>query len=151
MGRHMVHDYKVVSIYADSEENLIIIPNGESPELGLTMEIDLVNELNCPYSDEQLEETLLNNMDQCYSILPDETSKQSVLEKHLGVRGYSKATNGRKHVIFKWSASDGYLITPTVRKRGYFLLPDQAIALGKSFKNGELANAVKKALVLSSC
>lgn len=144
----MVHDYKSVNIYADPQGNLFLIPKGES--LDLTMELDIIRELKNPYNDEELENALLDSMNLCYTELPSE-EPNSILVRHLGLKSYSKAVKDKRLVIFDWNSSDGYIVVPSIKKRGYEHLTEQSIFLGKSFKNGELANAVKKALELSSC
>lgn len=143
----MITDYKIVSIYADFKNNLILIPNGEAEDL--QMELDLVSEIKIPYSEDQLEELLLKVMDQCFLIKPDIESKMSPIEKHLGIKGYSKATKGLKYVSFNWNSSDGFFFTPSIKRKGYDYLPDETVYLGKSFQKGELAKAVKKALEIS--
>jgi hypothetical protein len=143
----MVHDYKSINIYADPQNNLFLIPKGESSDL--TMELDIIHELKHPYSDEELENALLESMDLCYSKLPSE-ELNSIIVKHLGLKSYSKAIKDKRLVIFDWNSSEGYIVVPSIKKRGYEHLTEQSIFLGKSFKNGELANAVKKAMELSS-
>jgi hypothetical protein len=145
----MVHDYKSVNIYADPQDTLFLIPNGESSD-GLTMGLDIIHELKPPYTEEELENALLESMDLCYSEFPSE-QPNSIIVRHLGLKSYSKATKDKRYVMFKWTSDEGYTVTPSIKKRGYEHLTEQSIFLGKSFKNGELANAVKKALALSSC
>jgi hypothetical protein len=147
----MKYNYKSVHIYADSSQNLILIPTGESKKWGGTLEIEAVTELKAPYSDEQLEQELINSMDRCYSLKPDESLKESVLEKFLGIKGFSKACKGLKIILFEWLAKDGFFFTPTnkVKGEGYLHLSEQKISLGKSFNKGDLANTVKKAIELS--
>jgi hypothetical protein len=147
----MGFNYKLVHIYSDLNQNLIFIPTGESKKWGGTLAIDSVTELKHPYSDEQLEEALNSSLDRCYSLKPDESLKESALEKYLGVKGFSKACKGKKLVLFEWLAKEGFSFTPTdkVKGEGYNHLSEQKISFGKNVNKGDLANAVKKAIELS--
>jgi len=146
----MKHDYKSIQIYVDPAQNLISIPIGESKKWGI-ISIDSVSELKSPYSDEQMEQELINSLNRCYSLPVNDDLKFSALEKHFGVKDFSKACQGRKLVDLSWNTKDGYYITPTnkVKGKGYLHMEDQRISIGKSFNKGDLANAVKKAIELS--
>jgi hypothetical protein len=89
----MKYDYKSVQICADSNQNLISIPTGKSEKWG-TLTIDSILELKIPYSDEQLEQELINSMDRCYSKVPNNDLKISDLENYLGIKGFAKACQG---------------------------------------------------------
>ncbi len=67
---------------------MIIISCGESKKLeGLNREIDVIAKVNYPYNELELEETLLGSMELCHSIEPDVDSKQSTIERVLGING----------------------------------------------------------------
>ncbi|RCX07643.1 hypothetical protein DFR58_1503 [Anaerobacterium chartisolvens] len=149
----MVYDYKCVSVYADPNNNLIIIPNGQSQKWGgATAEIDIVNEILVPYSDDDLEKALINAMELCYSKDPDADGDISPIAKHLKVKGYSKAVKNKRYICFRWDIDDGYYLIPTekVPKRGYVHQEDKIIMLGKNIEYGKLAQAVKEALNLAT-
>ncbi len=146
----MKRDYKSIQIYVDSNQNLISVPIGESKKWGI-ISIHSVSELKSPYSDEQMEQELINSLNRCYSLPADDDLKVSALEKYLGIKDFSKACQGKKLVDLSWNAKDGYYITPTnkVKGKGYLHLEDMKIFLGKNINKGDLANAVKKAIELS--
>jgi hypothetical protein len=95
-----------------------------------------------------------DTFDKCYSAIPDINSKRTVIEKHLNIRGYTKATLNKKLVSIKWENEKGYSIRPSIRsKRGvYEYLPlNKHINLGFDIKKGQLAEAIKDAIELSTC
>ncbi|MGI6712264.1 MAG: hypothetical protein ACOX4L_06015 [Bacillota bacterium] len=143
--------YKAVSVYVDEKDNLIVLPSGESDKYGL-MDLDIVFQLDSPYSDNQLEQLLIDVMDKCYSQKADDTPGPTVLEKYLGVKGYAKAVKNRRFVSFEWFLASGYVVIPTnkVPKHVFVLQEDKAIKLGKVFKSGELARAFREAMQLST-
>ena len=146
----MKHDYKSIQIYVDPDQNLISIPIGESKKWGI-ISIDSVSELKSPYSDEQMEQELINSLNRCHSLPANDDLKFNALEKYFGEKNFSKACQGRKLVDLSWNAKDGYYITPTnkVKGKGYLHMEDQRTYIGKSFTKGDLAKAVKKAIELS--
>jgi hypothetical protein len=144
-------DYRSVSIYVDSTNNFLIVPTGSSLKWGI-IEIGIINELKQPYSDQEMEEELVESMKQCHSKPPEELSSISMIEQYLGIKGYERATKGRKLIIFSWNVDDGYYVTPTEKAtKGYTILNEKSIYLGHSFEKLILANAIKQALELSSC
>lgn len=150
----MGYDYRTVIIYVDVKDNLFIVPTGESKRLcGATMELDLLKHLAFPYSDVEVEETLLKAMELCFSMEPDDApGYRTVMEKYLNVKGYAKAVKDKKCIIFHWDVDDGYSVTATqkVPKEGYVHLKDKAIQLGKDIKKGELVKVLKEAIQLST-
>lgn len=149
----MQYQYRTVHIYADIKDNLIIVPTARSEKWGgATMEIDLITQLNLPYSDEELEEALKKALEQCHSKAPNDDLKITVMETFLNVKGYSKAVKDKKLINFNWRIDEGYKITPTqkIPKKGYVHLKDKEIMLGQDLKTGELARAVKEAISIST-
>lgn len=144
-------DYRLVNIYADPNNNLIIISNGQSQKWGgVTAEIDVVNIMTFPYSDEEVEEALINAMKLCYTKNPDDDNL-SPIEKYLRVKGYSKAVKDKRLVCFRWDIDDGYYLIPTekIPKRGFVHKEDKAIMLGEAIGKGKLSASLKEALGLS--
>ncbi|WP_223596167.1 hypothetical protein [Neobacillus bataviensis] len=143
---------KFVHIYCNTLNNLIIIPCGESSKSKLKrvhIEIDAVSKVNYPYDENELEETLFRSMELCHSKEPDVESKQSIIERELGISGYNKATKKLvrkklKRILFQWNNIEGYSIRPLCR--GY--LEKHIILLGKNIEQGQLAEAVKKTINL---
>ena len=144
----MKEDYSVVFIYIDQKDNLIVIPTALSSRKTMK-EINLVDVLNSPYTDEQIEDTLIKGMEKCHSIKPDESSDESVIEKHLGIKGYSKAIKNLRLVNFRWLKDEGYSFSPNVKNRGGFA-SFKRINLGKILEKGQLAKAFKEVLDISS-
>jgi hypothetical protein len=140
----MKTEFNAVQIYIDSKNNLIIIPTALTSQRSIK-EINLVNVLNSPYTDEQLEAALMKSMKQCHSIKPDESSDESIIEKHLGINGYTKAIKNLRFVSFSWIKDEGYLIGPSVKSRGGFT-GFKRINLGNTLEKGQLAKAFKEAL-----
>ena len=103
----MGYDYRSVIVYADAKDNLFILPTGESKRLcGATMELDILKHLAFPFSDEEVEEALLESMDLCFSEDPDDApGYRTVMEKYLNVKGYAKAVKDKKCIIFHWDSS----------------------------------------------
>jgi len=148
----MKYRYRYVSIYADSSDNLIIIPTGVQEKWGGAVDIDLAVQLNSPYSDEELEKVVFTAFDKCFSITPDEQIKETAIEKFLNVKGYSKAVKDRRFISFFWNDDEGYIITPTqkVPRQGYCHLNDKAFRLGMTPKSNEIAKAIREAVLISS-
>lgn len=138
--------YKSIAIYIDSEQNLILIPNGLSPQ-ELIRGIDMVYELKYPYIDDELEQMLLDVLEVSFSIVPEDTNT-TVLESFLGIKGYSKAIRGRKYISFEWLKDKGFSFIPTTKKTNGFLF-SESITIGKNIQKGDLAASFKRALELS--
>lgn len=146
-GRMML-DFKRISIFADVSDNLLLIPTGYHKQYG-AVDIGIVNALDSPYSDEQLEQTILDTFSQCYSLKPSEyIVRDNPLCKYLGVKRYSKATQGRRLVSIEWNRKSGYEIWPMVNmgKDGFDSHGDGMTHLSTQFRDGELARAIIKAM-----
>ena len=146
----MMHGFKRISIYADESDNLLMIPTGYHKQYG-AVDIGIVNALNAPYSDEQLEQLVVYTFSQCYSLKPSEYLQRDFpLAKYLGVKRYSKSVQGRRLLGIDWSIKSGYTITPTKNNgNGGFTGIGEKIHLVSDYQAGELANAIGKAMVIS--
>ncbi|MBS4198144.1 hypothetical protein KHA93_00530 [Bacillus sp. FJAT-49732] len=101
-------NHGIASIFSDLEGNLIIIPNSRSKKYeGSLSQVDTVFKLNSPFSDSELEGKLNKALDLFDVLTPDEESKESVIEKVLGIKGYSKATKSLKYVSIYWNEHEG--------------------------------------------
>jgi hypothetical protein len=141
--------YKNVGIYINKQNDLYMVPSGSSKILGGgTKEINIVNELNAPYTDEAIEELLFITFEQCFSKNPDELVNVTPIELYLNIKGYSSAVRNKKYINCFWNDEIGYEITPTfkVPYNGYRHQMDKKIVIGKKVKPGDLANAVKAAI-----
>lgn len=145
----MNFDFKSVNIYVDKMNNIFAVPTGISNKHGgAIMEINKVQVINSPYTDNQIEELLISALDQCFTLIPDENSSQTPLEKYLSIKGYSKAVKDKKLIKLSWNDEDGYFITPTekIPRRGYVHLKKERIDLGNNIIDCNLANAVKEGI-----
>jgi hypothetical protein len=149
-GKNLNCIYRCVLIYADLENNLWIVPTGRSEKMGgAIIGIDIVSGLRSPYSDDELISALKRAMGQCFSMVPDDSLKESAIERYLKVKGYEKAVKNKKLIQFEWNIDDGFYITPTKKeKKGYGFLDDMQIALGNNFKDEELVKGINEALNL---
>ena len=143
--------YKTIFIYVDEKDNLIAIPTGESEKFGL-MGLDIINQLNIPYTDEELESLLINTLAQCYSKKADDSTNVSSLERFLGVKGFTTAVKKRRLVAFSWRYDKGYYITPTnkIPKRGFVDMVDNELILGTELKYGVLARKFREAMKIAT-
>lgn len=134
-----------IKVYVDGDHNLIMIPQGYF--FYNTTELNLPTELKAPYTDKEMEDALLFSLSQSYSILPDET-KESVLERFLHVREAADAYADKKCVSFMWH--DGYQVGATKKIGQKSYSQTHLIEVGKDPKPGEIAQAVRKAIDLST-
>jgi hypothetical protein len=139
-------EYKQVDIYVDPSKRLILIANGIIEKWGgIIANIDIVKEVEVPYSDEQIETSLEYVFQKCHSLTPVE-NEITPLEKFLGIKGYEKSIKGKKLVIYSWDSEEGYSITPTKKQKGFVALNDKKINLGHEFIKGNLAKALREAI-----
>lgn len=143
---------KTINIYAREDEGFILIPTSVGSN-GFLKEIECVDELRQPYSDSDIEKAITRTLELCSTKSPDDTTKTTIIEKHLGIKGYKKATEFTKLINIEWSNEKGYRILPTNRdSRGrYSFLPlSKHIVLSNDVNSEELATAVKKAIEIST-
>ncbi|MGM0885203.1 MAG: hypothetical protein ACQEXQ_29690 [Bacillota bacterium] len=142
------HRYKNVGIYVSKHDDLFMIPTGSSKKHGGAVDINIVNELKSPYTDDDIEKMLLLTFNQCYTMNPDELINTTPIELHFNIKGWSNAVRDKKLISCFWNDEIGYKITPTnkIPYKGYQHQEDATIVLGKKVKPGDLANAVKKAI-----
>lgn len=149
----MEYLYKCVQIYVDVMNNLYVVPTSRSEKWGgAIMDIDLITQLNSPYTDYELEETLLKALQLCYTKEPSDNLKSTAIEKFLNIKGYGKAVKDKKLITFEWSKETGFTVTPTckLQKKGYINLDDNKIfVLGHDFEKDALAKAVRESITLS--
>jgi hypothetical protein len=132
--------------------NLIIIPTGRSEKWGGALDLDLPIRLDFPYNDDDLENEIYYAFEQCFSLIPDENAKETVLEKALNIKGYSKAARDRRFISAFWNVDEGYIVTPTqkVPRQGYCHLTEKAFELGSNPKKREIATAIRAAISIST-
>ncbi len=149
----MNYKFRIVEIYVDSSGNLVFLPTGISEKLkGAIKTINLPTQLMVPYTSELIGKTALLVMEQCFSKSPDNDFKETILEHLYNIKGYNKAVKGRKLVTFEWREEEGYKIVPhdKIDKQGYVIKKDEVIYLGKDLTYEKLADALAKAIEISS-
>jgi hypothetical protein len=148
----MEHEFKSLTIYIDQNNGIIILSCGESKRWGGTMDIDVEQRLTSPYSTEELEIKLQNALEQCYSKEVDEYSKTTPLEIVTNIKDYAKAVKTRRLVYLECDLNKGYRVVPTekIPRQGYVHLEDEEIKLPLNYSKNQLAEAVNKAISLST-
>ncbi len=146
----MGYKYKLVSVYITSNEDIIIIPRGISKKWGgVTCDLDMHHVLDRGYSDEKIESYLLRALDEWNVIEPNGKLRPSVIEKLLKIRGYAKAIQNMRFISVEWYSDEGYKIEPSKNVKNGFEHPEEdAICIGKSIRNGNLAQAFREAVKL---
>jgi hypothetical protein len=145
-------NYKIVSIYADPVDNLYIIPNSEKPMRGVKggtiAEMDELEYLGFPYTDEALEKVINTAFERCHKYVPEWPNGLGPLERYLNVKRYEKAVIDKRYVCVQWNKNDGYCVIPTkkIPKQGYIYQEEKTIFIGKTITKGSLATALKRAL-----
>ncbi|MCR2803640.1 hypothetical protein [Paenibacillus soyae] len=125
-----------------------MIPIGYSKKLKSDVDINIVNELESPFSDENVEEKLLLTLDQCFTKNPDELINTTPIELYFNIKGWSNAIRGLIYFSCFWNDEIGYVIKPArkVPNKGFHFQKEEEIVLGKSVKPGDLANSMKIAI-----
>ncbi|RSD27794.1 hypothetical protein [Mesobacillus subterraneus] len=148
----MRDNYGFVSIFIDSFSNLYIIPNSPSKKYeGSLSQVEKVFKLAVPYTDEELEQKVNEALDLFGVIEADDEGKESVIEKVMGIKGYSKATKTLKYISIYWDFEKGYVVEPYQKeKRGYTVLEERTIDVVRDYKPGQLAESIQQALGFAS-
>ena len=137
-----------IVVYSDGKETLYMIPSGYNPQFSVTMEIDVLNILNSPYTDRALEDMIQLTFSQCYSKDREDINSVGPLEKHFKLKRYSTAVRGIKCVSILWNKEDGYSVIPTSKEKpkGFFHLRDKIKKLGLYPVEGAMAVALRQAI-----
>ena len=143
-----VYDYKSISLYSDKKGTLYAIPTGLNHKFNITVAIDILNILEPPYSDDDVQEFILKTFNQCYTKEREDLNSIGSLEKHFGVKKYSTAVRSLKCIPVDWRKDEGYSITPTkkVPREGFIHLEDKIIILGHNPEEGAIAAAIRQAI-----
>ena len=151
-GVAMKYDYKMVNIYIDKNGTLYVVPTGESKKFGgAIVDLDLIVKLDFPYSDNDLENSLMRAIEDCFSIEPNVSLSVSALERFLNIKGFSKAVKDKRLVILEWNCDEGYFFLPTKKltKQGFEHLESEKIYVGKKLIKGVLSKKFMDAIKLS--
>ncbi|SDT15068.1 hypothetical protein SAMN05444162_3243 [Paenibacillaceae bacterium GAS479] len=145
-------DYKSVSIYIRSNDDLFILSKGVSKKWGgAIIEIEVHRFLESGFTDEMLEFSVYRALEDWNVIEPNEELMPSAIEKILKVKGYLKSVKQMKSINVEWYSDEGYKIVPTKNsgKNGFVYLEENTISIGKIIRAGNLALAIKSAISLS--
>ena len=151
----MKEAYADVGLYIDKANTIYAIPCGWdriTQKVVNTAGVDLLFILKQPYSDDDIENFLLNALENCYK--KEREPGLGPLEKHFGTDSWVKAVKGLKYISFTWVREEGYRIIPSIKtpRKGYNLpQEDKWIHIGTNPQKGELATAFYKALEESTC
>ena len=146
----MKHSFKSISVYFDDTYNLIGVPSAIVKKWNALVDIDNIVSLKTPYNDYELEQFLENVFSLCYSYTPDELSKQSALQKYLGVKSYSASVKKFGLVSLQWFKEQGYVIAPMWQnaklKNAFHQLENKTLNVVNQYKDGELAKSFRNVM-----
>ncbi|WP_169089014.1 hypothetical protein [Paenibacillus sp. PL91] len=84
-----------------------MVPTGSSKKIGGAVDINIVNELKFPYTDDAIEEMLLLTFNQCYTKNPDELISTTPIEQYFKDEA---AGNGSLFELFQLLACQNLFI-----------------------------------------
>jgi len=150
----MKEKFAEVGLYIDKSNTIYAIPCGWDRITQKAVNIagvDLLFILKQPYSDDDIENFLLNAFKNCY--IKEREPGPGPLEKYFRVKTWVTAVKGLKHIYFSWDKAEGYQVMPSIKtlRHGYNLPDDKCIHVGTNPQKGELAAAFYKALSESTC
>jgi len=147
-------DFKEVAVYFDPDKKLIGVPCGKDPKFGKygIALLDIFFLLESGYSDDELEEFILDVFADCYSKMCGD-GEPSAIQKYTKARSYNAAVKKYRLVDLFWQKSEGYKFTPTridPKYKGSFLhIEEKSIEVPLKFEKGALAQAFRKAMEIS--
>ena len=147
-----VRDFKSIAIYVDKEDTLYAVPTGENPYYNIDIEIDILNILKSPYSNDEIYDLVIKTFDQCYTMIREDIHDPGPLHNYFNVKTYGRAVKGLKYIYVNWSKDEGYKITPTKRvpREGFIHLEDLEKELGHALTPDTLSYFLKQAISESS-
>lgn len=139
----MEKDFYTISVYVDSDENMIGIPCGESDKYGIA-DIDKVVLLRKPYTDSELEGFIEEVISYCYTKKHNDASPFSTIEKYTKKKGFAAATADYT-LLSIVKTREAYSLMPTFNdyEKGPLAIDDDERVLINPYKKGELAEAVR--------
>jgi len=141
------YNYKLISLYVDKNNVLYAIPKGLLPKFDMDAEIDILNILEPPYSDVDVQQIILKTFDQCYTKEREAFDTVGALQKHFGVKAYSAAVRNLKYISVRWAKEEGYSISSSKKVKGSSYDGDgKSKLLGHTLQAGELAVAIREAI-----
>ena len=147
----MKHLTRSTGVYFDSAKKLIGVPDGECQDG--TKELDIYLVLEPEYDDYGLEEFLLKVLDMCYAKKAT-FDGPTAIEKYTGKTNYKAAVKEFYSLGFSWKTNDSYSFVPYIKcktyRGSYTPLLAERITVPLNYEKGELAQAFRKAMEISS-
>jgi len=139
----MEREFYTISVYIDSDENMIGIPCGDSDKYQIA-DIDKVVLLKAPYSDRQIENFVEEVISYCYTKKHNDSSPLSTIEKYTKKKGFVQATADLT-LISIVKTKDSYSLMPTFNdyEKGPLVIDDDERILLNPYQKGELAEVMK--------
>jgi hypothetical protein len=144
--------FKSVSIYVTANEDLLVLSRGISKKWGgFIMDLERHRFLERGFTDDMLETCVLEAFDDWNTIEPAEELKPTAIEKILHIKGYVKAVKHMSYICVEWDSDEGYKIIPTKNngKKGFVHLENEAVNIGDTVRDGNLAHAIRTAIIKS--
>jgi|GEM_PF-1973018 hypothetical protein len=145
-------EFKSVSIYVTADGDLFILSRGISKKWGGTIiDIERYRFLEKGFTNDMLESCVLEAFEDWNSIEPAEELKPSAIEKILKIKGYLKAVKHMSYISVEWDSDEGYKMIPTKNngRKGFVHLEEEAISIGGTVRDGNLAHAIRTAIIKS--
>lgn len=138
----MEKDFYTISIYVESDENLIGIPCGESDKYGIA-DIDKVHLLKAPYTPNALENFVEEVINSCYTKKHNDNSNVSTIERYTKKKGFVNATADYT-LLSVVKTKESYSLMPTFNdfEKGPVIIDDDEHILPNPYKKGELADVI---------
>ncbi len=138
----MEREFYTISVYVDSDENMIGIPCGESEQYGIA-DIDKVVLLKTPYTSKELENFIEEVISYCYTKKHNDASPVSTIEKYTKKKGFVNATADYTLLsIVKTKQSYSLMPTFNDEEKGPLAIDDDERILINPYKEGELAEQI---------
>ncbi|MCL2284978.1 MAG: hypothetical protein FWC32_01275 [Firmicutes bacterium] len=105
--------FKEIGIYFDSNKKLVGVPCGKYPVAGGEYNIaslDTYLVLEPGYSDDELEQFIINLFNACYSkeYVPNQPT---AIQKYTGAKGYVSAVRNYRYISIGWSETEDFAYT----------------------------------------
>jgi len=144
--------YGYVSLYVDKNNFLYAIPSGENKKLNINATIDILEILESPYTDDDIECFVYGMLELCYTKENEDINAPHPLENHFNAKKWKIATNNLKYINVNWEVNEGYEVRASKKEKdGSYSGINKQQLLGFNPQPGELARAIKQAIEDSTC